>query len=97
MEGSFSAPDKGTILKAKVRFVISRLFKSQLRSLERIYDDHDDAMGKLADALPEQYVDFVDLADYISESRKEDNRRETLNAGNDAIRELEEMIDNLMV
>ena len=97
MNGNFSGPDEIILLKAKVRLTISRLFKAHLRLLERIYDDHDDAMGKLADALPDEYVDYVNLADYITESRKEDNRRETLDGGNNAIREIEEMIDNLKI
>jgi len=96
-DSEFSRPDDATLLKAKVRIVISRLFKAHLRSFERFYNDHDDAMQKLANALPDEYVDFVNLADYITDSRKEDNRREVLDSGNNAIREIEEMIDNLKI
>jgi hypothetical protein len=88
-------PDKVTLLKAKQDQLIKRLFKSFLFLLEEITADHDEAMNRLQEALPEQYKSYVDLADYLSDGRVEANRKKVLSTGNDTLRELHELVDNL--
>jgi hypothetical protein len=88
-------PDSITMLKARTRLSVTRLFKNYLILLEELATEHDDAMGKLEDNLPPQFKQYVDLADYWSDSKMENMRRKVLGAGNDVIREIEEQIDQV--
>lgn len=92
---SFSLPSNAELLKAKSRLAITRVFKTYLDLLEQVADEHDEAMGKLIDALPPEHRALVYLADHFGEARFAAIRRKVLESGNDAVRELHDMIDGL--
>ncbi len=90
-----SLPDNATMLKARIRLTVTRLFKGYLTSFEEFVDLHDEAMKKLEAALPvEQHV-LLDLAEYLTEVRLDAMRKRVLTDGNNVIRDLESDIDNL--
>lgn len=97
MEGRLELPSNEEFLKAKIEQVIKRLFVAQLCRLEEIYDKHDEAMTKLVDALPPEQRGLVTLADYLTDSVTETTRRKVLFEGNEAIRDLKEVVDNLRI
>ena len=92
---SFSLPSNAELLKAKSRLAITRVFKTYLDLLEQVADEHDEAMGKLIDALPPEHRASVYLADHFGEARFAAIRRQVLETGNDSIREIHDMIDGL--
>jgi hypothetical protein len=92
---SFVAPDNGTLIKAKVRLGVTRLFKNYLFEFEALVDAHDEALSKLKAALPDEYKTHVDLADYLSDAKIELFRKRILTLGNDLIREMDSTVDNL--
>ena len=94
---SVSLPDVQSLLKAKVRLVLNRVMWLYLSNLESVADEHDEAMGKLVDALPDQHKALVHLADHFQDARFDAIRSFVLKSGNDGARELEEMIDNLRI
>lgn len=69
---------------------ISALFKSFLSTLENITADHDESLLKLHSSLPPEYKKFVELADYLSESKCSRLRKIILDNGNDCYRSIEE-------
>lgn len=91
----FSVPSNAELLRAKTRLAITRVFKTYLDLLEQIADEHDESMGKLIDALPPEHRASVHLADHFGDARFAAIRRKVLETGNDAVRELHEMIDGL--
>lgn len=92
---TFSVPSNADLLRAKTRLAITRVFKTYLDLLEQIADEHDESMGKLIDALPPEHKASVHLADHFGDARFAAIRRKVLETGNDAMRELHEMIDGL--
>jgi hypothetical protein len=92
---SFSVPSNADLLRAKTRLAITRVFKTYLDLLEQVAEEHDEAMGKLIDALPPEHKASVYLADHFGEARFAAIRRRVLETGNDSIREVHEMIDAL--
>lgn len=92
-----SLPSSGELLKAKTQLAITRVMKNYLVLLEELTDEHDEAMGKLVDALPLEQKSKVILADHLTDVRFDSIRRRILGAGNDAIREIQEQVDNLRI
>lgn len=90
-----SIPDAATMLKAKVHMAINRIMAAYLSDLEQLGDEHDEAMGKLMDTLPDELKANVRLADIYGDARFEAIRRHVLKTGNDQNRELQELVDNL--
>lgn len=90
-----SLPDASDILKARIHIVITSLFKGYLCLSEEWTDDHDTAMAKLKAALPADVKHYVELADYLPDSKLKTHRNNVLRAGNNAIRELQEVVDSL--
>jgi hypothetical protein len=76
-----------------LKFVLSRqytkLFKEFLFILEKSKDEHIECLNKLYDELPEEYKNYVTLADWLTDDKSERLRKEVLQRGNDAIREME--------
>lgn len=89
--------DGGKVLRFQHERIVKNLFKRFLVMLEDLGRDHDAALGKLHDALPEQYKPFVDLADYLDEAKAEILRSKVLGAGNDALRELGSVTDQFEI
>lgn len=92
---TLSLPDPATLLKAKVRLAMNRVMAIYLSSWEETADSHDEAMGRLIDALPADQRAKVVLADGFGETRFETVRRHVLKVGNDSCRELDETIDHI--
>jgi len=78
------------IVNFQIRRNITLLFKGHLELMEDIADEHDNAMRKLMEKLPQEYRDYVELADYLNEQKFEMLRRRILGKGNDCIRNIEE-------
>lgn len=88
-------PPGNDLLKAKVHVGITRLFKTYLYEFEAMIDEHDSAMVKLRDALPDEFKSYVNLADYVTDEKIATTRNNVLRVGNETIRDLIEMIDFL--
>lgn len=95
--GALTLPDAATLIKAKALLATNRMMATYLTILEEIVDEHDEAMGKLMDALPPEHKANVVLADHLGDARLEAIRRRVLKVGNDARRELDETVDNLRI
>lgn len=87
----------GDIMAFQIRRNVTLLFKQQLEMLEDIADEHDNAMRKLAEKLPQQYRDYIELADYLNEQKFEMLRKRILGKGNDCIRTIEEGLKDFEV
>lgn len=85
------------IMAFTIRRNVTLLFKQQLEMLEDIADEHDNAMRKLAEKLPQQYADYIELADYLNEQKFEMLRKRILGKGNDCIRAIEESLKDFEV
>lgn len=90
-------PDPAGLLKAKIQIAVNRLMATYLTNLEEVADEHDEAMGRLIDTLPDASKASVYLADHFTDVRFEAIRRHVLRAGNDQYRELCELIDFLRI
>lgn len=88
-----SLPDDATLLKSKIEISINRLMATYLGRLEELADEHDEAMGKLMDTLPDEHKVSVRLADIYGEARFDAIRKHVLKTGNDQKRELHELVD----
>lgn len=85
------------IVSFQIRRNVTLLFKSQLEMLEDIADEHDNAMRKLAEKLPKEYADYLELADYLNEQKFEMLRKRILGKGNDCIRAIEESMKDFEI
>lgn len=82
------------IIRYQVHRIVTNLYKEFLVMVEDLSEDHDTALCKLQDNLPEQYKKYVDLADYFPEERFKKLRGRILDKGNSSIREIEEQLKN---
>jgi hypothetical protein len=57
--------------------------------MAQLAEEHDEAMSKLYDALPEQYRPYVTLADHFTEEKEARIRKAVLARGNDCRRAVE--------
>lgn len=73
------------------------LFREQLMLLEDLGKEHDLALDKLNDNLPEEYRKYVDLADYLTPERGQQLRKRVLDRGNDVLRNFEELLKQFEV
>lgn len=84
-----------------LRFQLKRIntveFKAFLIMLDELAKDHDIAMQKLHDKLPSEFKDYVDLADYFTESKYDVLRKKVLDTGNDTYRNIEELLKQFEV
>ena len=92
-----SVPDNSSMLKAQTRLAVTLLFKGYLVLLEDLATEHDDAMNRLEDNLPQNLKPYVAVADYWSDAKMDSMRRKILGSGNDLIREIEGVIDSLKI
>lgn len=79
-------------LQYTLRRHIVTLFKEFLSLSEDLTAEHDEALAKLATALPTEYHTHINLADYLTEDRAERLRKVILQRGNDCARAVEEEI-----
>jgi len=92
---TLTLPSNRDLLKAKFQMGTNRLMRVYLDEFEALLDEHDEAMSKLHEALPEQYKSYVSLADYVTEEKVAVMRANVLRAGNDMIRDVSDLIDLL--
>lgn len=74
------------ILSLKTDQTIRFLFKNFLCLLEEVKKEHDNNFDKLYSALPEEYHDLIDMADYFDEVKFEIYRKRVLDFGNEILR-----------
>lgn len=74
--------------------IVRNLFKRFLILVENLERKHDEGLDKLEDALPEAYKHYVALGDFWTENESLAIRKDILDHGNDAIRQLDEMLVN---
>lgn len=84
-------------MRAKNQLNTNRVIAVTLSVLEEVIDEHDAALAKLKAALPNQYKEYVDLANPITEPRFESLRGRVLKVTNDNKRDLDETIQNLRI
>jgi hypothetical protein len=66
------------------------VYKRFLELLEDLQADHKAAMSKLKAALPSEYKNYVELADYFTDEKMKVLRKRVLDVGNDAVRAIQE-------
>ena len=76
---------------------IKNLFKSFLYILEELKNDHDRNFGKLAEALPSEYLNIIKQADYFDDDQMFFLRKKVLDIGNDALRNQKEEFEKITV
>lgn len=81
------------VLRFQVDRLVKTLFKSFLVIIEDLAEDHDRALEKLSDVLPDNFKPYVKLADYLDEETALRLRGKILDAGNSCLRELQAQID----
>lgn len=85
------------ILKFSVKRNVTNLFKEFLNILQEFESQHNEALGKLFDTLPESEKDKVYLADHITKDYLARLRKKVLSDGNDCYREIEAQLSNFDV
>jgi hypothetical protein len=85
--------DAKAVLAFQIERTIVTLFKQYLDILHELGLEHDEALSKLYDNLPEQYKQYVELADYLSDNKRDVLRKKVLTMGNDAKRHLGELLN----
>lgn len=81
------------VLRFQQERIVKNLFIEYLLILEELGHEHDNAMAKLEKALPKENQPFVDLADYLTPEKGERLRKRVLDRGNDALRNLREVVN----
>lgn len=77
------------MLNFQLRRLNTNQFKRFLEILDRIKSDHDETLRKLRLNIPSVYHKDVDLANSLTESKKDFLRKEILSVGNDTFRGIE--------
>lgn len=89
--GNYSV-DPEDVLRFQIKRINTAQFKAFLVLLNEIAQDHDVALQKLQDALPDEYKVYVDLADHLTPEKADALRKKVLDAGNDSYRNMEEIL-----
>lgn len=76
---------------------ISSLFKTMLRMLEDMKQDHDFHYQKLYDEIPEEYHGIIRTADHFTDEKVQWIRKRILDSGNDSLRKMQEELENFQV
>lgn len=76
---------------------VANLYKRFLTVLESNRNEHRIMLNKLIEGLPPEHHHQLVLADYFNNDKFTYLRKQVLDAGNDCIRELENIIDNLEI
>lgn len=89
--------DASDVLRFQHERITKNLFKKFLVILEDVESEHNTALGKLYNSLPEAYKPFVELADYLDEDKVKALRKKVLDSGGDACRELDALVDQFNI
>lgn len=73
------------------------LFKSFLILIEDLHKDHAINFSKLKNALPEEYHNILDQADYFDQNKLQYIRKKILDMGNESIRGVENNFANFTI
>jgi hypothetical protein len=73
------------------------LFKSFLIMIEDLNNDHLRNFEKLRKAIPEEYHNLLDQADYFDQKKLQYLRKKILDLGNDSIRTTEDSFENFTI
>lgn len=90
MENSPIKPED--VLQFQIERRMKVLFKNYLIMLEDMKIEHDEAMDKLYNLLPDNYKNYVELADYLSDEKLKHLRSRSLDKGNDCYRDIAEIL-----
>ena len=82
------------ILKFSVKRNVTNLFKEFLNILQEFEYQHNEALNKLVETLPQGEKDKVYLADHITKEYLGRLRKKVLSDGNDCYREIEAQLTN---
>ncbi len=93
---SYTADPK-EVLRFQQHRVITLLFRHFLTLLEDLGLEHDEALAKLAAALPAEYHTYLDLADYLTPEKRKHLRKKVLDSGNDTLRSLDEILESFEI
>lgn len=77
--------------------LMTALFKTYLMMTQDVLVNHQEMMDKIADFIPAEDLDKLDLVDYLDENKYNHIRKRILDIGNDAIREWEKVLQNYEV
>ena len=80
--------DPTSFLDYQIQKQIKNLYKEYLFLIEKIFNSHDEFLEKLRSTLPDQYAVYVDLAEFLTDSKYEELRKEILDRGNSTIRSI---------
>lgn len=82
--------DPTSFLDYQIQKQIKNLYKEYLFLIEKIFNSHDEFLDKLRTTLPDQYAVYVDLAEFLTDSKYEELRKEILDRGNATTRSIQE-------
>lgn len=89
--------DPNEVLRFQIERNVTNLYKSFLVILETIEDEHANSLNLLHEKLPDNLKVYVELADYLTESKVNRLRKGVLDAGNDCRRELTDLIKSFNI
>lgn len=90
----YTSDEIESLLRFQNRRLLNSMVARILTLFENLHDEHQDAMDKLENALPEQYKTYVNLIDYWSQTRADMIRKAVLDDGGNTTRALDEMLVN---
>ncbi len=93
----YTSASADAVLRFQQQRVITTLFRGFLETLEDVEADHNNALGRLVDALPEDQKKLVDLADYLTPEKGQQLRKRVLDRGNNALRELDALVNSYTI
>ena len=85
------------ILQDRSEKHVKNLFKRFLCVLEDLQEDHQINFSKLKKALPQDYDDLLNQANYFDEDKMQYLRKKVLDMGNDSLRNHNEDIEKFTV
>lgn len=82
--------DPTQFLDYQIQKQIKSLYKEYLFLIEKIFNSHDEFLAKFRATLPPEYQVYVDMAEFLTDSKYEEIRKEILDRGNQSIRAINE-------
>jgi len=82
--------DPTQFLDYQIQKQIKSLYKEYLFLIEKIFNSHDEFISKFRSTLPEQYQVYVDMAEFLTDSKYEEIRKEVLDRGNGIMSNIQE-------
>lgn len=82
--------DPTLFLDYQIQKEIKRLYKEYLFLIEKLFNGQDEFLEKLRVSLPDQYKIYVDIGEFLTDSKYEETRKEVLDRSNALIRQISE-------